>query len=226
MAATPWSPCSPRQKNQKLWLYDLNQGTASPFTFGEGDDLYPAWSPDGQQVAFASTRGGSQEDIYVKPVGGGSSEQLVLSDEGNKEPDRWSSDGRYILFDYTSKKTKATDIWALPMFGDRKAFPVVQSPAIDYYGMFSPDGKWVAYDSDESGRAEIYVVAFPREASGRFPPVAPSNLFGRRARSCSISPRILGLPPRNTPPRARISWSASPGYFLQDARWEVLPVST
>ena len=151
----------PGQKNQKLWLYDLNQGTASPFTFGEGDDLYPAWSPDGQQVAFASTRGGNQEDIYVKPVGGGSSEQLVLGDEGNKEPDRWSADGRYILFDYTSKKTKATDIWALPMFGDRKPFPVVQGPEIDYYGMFSPDGKWVAYESDESGRGEIYVVPFP-----------------------------------------------------------------
>jgi Tol biopolymer transport system component len=76
----------PGQKNQKLWLYDLNQGTASPFTFGEGDDLYPAWSPDGQQVAFASTRGGTQEDIYVKPVGGGSGEQLVLSDEVIRNP--------------------------------------------------------------------------------------------------------------------------------------------
>jgi Tol biopolymer transport system component len=151
----------PGQKNQKLWLYDLNRGTASPFTFGEGADLYPAWSPDSQQVAFASTRGGNQEDIYVKPVGGGSSEQLVLGDEGNKEPDRWSADGRYILYDYTSKKTKATDIWALPMFGDRKPFPVVRGPEIDFYGMFSPDGKWVAYESDESGRGEIYVVPFP-----------------------------------------------------------------
>lgn len=73
----------PGQRNQKLWLYDLNRGTSSPFTFGEGDDLYPAWSPDSQQVAFASTRGGGQEDIYVKPVGGGSSEQLLLGDEGN-----------------------------------------------------------------------------------------------------------------------------------------------
>ncbi len=151
----------PGQKNQKLWLYDLNQGTATPFTFGEGDDLYPTWSPDGQQVAFSSNRGGNQEDMYVKPVGGGSSEQKVLGDEGNKEPDRWSADGRYILFDYTSKKTKATDIWALPMFGDRKPFPVVQGPEVDYYGMFSPDGKWVAYASDESGRSEIYVVPFP-----------------------------------------------------------------
>ncbi len=152
---------APGQKNQKLWLYDLNRGTASPFTFGEGDDAYPAWSPDSQQVAFSSTRGGSQEDIYVKPVGGGSSEQLLLAGEGSKEPDRWSADGRYILFDYIGKQTKAADIWALPMFGDRKPFPVVQNPSTDYWGMFSPDGKWVAYESDESGRGEIYVVPFP-----------------------------------------------------------------
>ncbi len=152
---------APGQKNQKLWLYDLNQGTAGPFTFGDGDDLYPAWSPDSRQVAFCSTRGGSQEDIYVKPVGGGSGEQLLLSDEGNKEPDRWSADGRYILFDYTGKKTKATDVWALPTFGDRKPFPVAQSPGVDYYGTLSPDGKWVAYESDESGRGEVYVVPFP-----------------------------------------------------------------
>jgi eukaryotic-like serine/threonine-protein kinase len=155
------SVVSPGQRNQKLWLYNLGRGTASPFTFGEGNDAYPAWSPDSQQVAFASTRGGSHEDIYVKPVGGGSSEQLLLGDEGSKEPDRWSADGRYILFDYVGKKTKATDIWALPMFGDRKPFPVVQSPGTDYYGTFSPDGKWVAYESDESGRGEIYVVPFP-----------------------------------------------------------------
>ncbi len=150
----------PGQTSQKLWLYDLNRGTASPFTFGEGNDYYPTWSPDSQQVAFSSTRG-SQEDIYVKPVGGGSSEQLLLGGEGNKEPDRWSADGRYLLFDYFGKKTQAYDIWALPLFGDRKPFPVVQSPGTDYYGMFSPDGKWVAYVSDESGRGEIYVVPFP-----------------------------------------------------------------
>jgi eukaryotic-like serine/threonine-protein kinase len=152
----------PGQKNQKLWLYDLSSGTAHPFTFSEGDDLYPVWSPDGKQVAFASNRNGNQQDIYVKPVGGGSSEQLLLGGEGDKQPDRWSTDGRYILFDYNNgKKTKATDVWALPLFGDRKPFPVVQTPGVDYYGMFSADGKWVAYVSDESGRAEMYVVPFP-----------------------------------------------------------------
>jgi eukaryotic-like serine/threonine-protein kinase len=177
----------PGQTNQKLWLYDLNRGTATPFTFGGGNDYYSTWSPDSQQVAFSSTRG-SQEDIYVKPVGGGSNEQLLLGGDGNKEPDRWSADGRYIVFDYFSKKTQAYDIWALPVFGDRKPFPVVQSPGTDYYGTFSPDGKWVAYVSDESGRGEIYVMPFPGpEGNGRVLPVEGGNLYGRPAKSCFIA---------------------------------------
>ena len=150
----------PRQGRLKLWLYDLNRGTESPFTFGDGSEQYPAWSPDSQQVAFSSTRAG-QEDIYVKPVGGGSQEQPLLTDPGEKEPDRWSSDGRYILFDYISKSTHGTDVWAAPLFGDHKPFPVAQGPGNDNWGVFSPDGKWVGYSSDESGRAEIYIVPFP-----------------------------------------------------------------
>ena len=154
------SVTDPRQGKYKLWLYDLNQGTVSPFTFGDSNDQYPAWSPDSKQIAYSSNRTG-QEDIYTKPVGGGGGEQPLLTSSGDKEPDRWSSDGRYILFDYVSKNTHGTDVWAVPLFGDRKPFPVVQGPGNDNWGAFSPDGKWVAYSSDESGRAEIYVVPFP-----------------------------------------------------------------
>jgi eukaryotic-like serine/threonine-protein kinase len=155
----------PRQGKQKLWLYDLNRGTSSPFTFGEGNDQYPAWSPDSRQVAFSSTRHG-KEEVYVKSVAGGSDEQLLLSAEGSAEPDRWSPDGRFLLYDYIGK-ANGTDVWALPLFGDRKPFPVVQGPGNENWGVFSPDGKWVAYSSDESGRAEIYVVPFP-SGSGRW----------------------------------------------------------
>ena len=150
----------PRQNRLKLWMYDLRQGTSMPFTFGDGDDQYPAWSPDSQQVAFTSSRGG-KEEIYVKPVGGGSREQLLLSMEGAAEADRWSSDGRYLLFDYFGSQATGGDVWAVPLFGDRKPFPVAQSPATEIWGTFSADGKWVAFQSDESGRGEIYVVPFP-----------------------------------------------------------------
>jgi eukaryotic-like serine/threonine-protein kinase len=155
----------PRQGKQKLWLYDLNRGTSSPFTFGEGNDQYPAWSPDSRQVAFSSTRHG-KEEIYVKPVEGGSDEQLLLSAEGSAEPDRWSSDGRFLLYDYVGK-TNGTDVWAVPLFGERKPFPVVQGPGNENWGIFSPDGKWIAYSSDESGRAEVYVVRFPSGSGKR-----------------------------------------------------------
>jgi Tol biopolymer transport system component len=151
-----------RRKNKaKLWLYDLKRGTANPFTFGEGEESYPSWSPDGQQVAFTSTRGGGQEDIYVKPVGGGSGEQLLLNTEGDKEVDAWSPDGRFLAFDYHGKQTKEFDVWMVPTFGERKPFPFIQGAANDVWATFSPDGKWVAYQSDESGRAELYVVPFP-----------------------------------------------------------------
>ena len=149
-----------RLGNQKLWLYDLAQGTSAPFSFGEGTEQYPAWSPDNRQVAFSSTRNG-QEDIYIKGVAGGSQETLLNADPGNKEPDQWSPDGRYLLFDYIGRKDTGTDVFALPLFGDRKPFPVVNSPANENWAAFSPDGKWVSYSSDESGRGEVYASPFP-----------------------------------------------------------------
>ena len=156
----------PRQGKFKLWLYDLNQDTASPFTFGDSSDTYPAWSPDGKRIAYASNRKG-QEDIYVKSVGGDSSEEALLTTPGDKEPDRWSSDGRYLLFDLFAKETHGSEVWAIPLFGERKPFRVMQSPGNGSWGMFSQDNKWIAYSSDESGRAEIYVIPFPGSGAKR-----------------------------------------------------------
>ncbi len=202
-------------------MYDLRSGTGAPLPSGKGTIIYPIWSPDGKQVAFTSNRSGNQQDIYVKPVGGGSSEQLLLGGEGDKQTDRWSADGRYILFDYNGEKTKATDMWALPLFGDRKPFPVVQTPGVDYYGMFSADGKWVAYDSDESGRGEIYVVPFrDREASGRFPRAGARFLFGRKGKELFyLTAGLQAWLASNTLSRERILRWASHGSFSADAPW-------
>ncbi len=217
----------PGQKNSKLWLYDLNTGTASPFTFGEGDDLYPQWSPDSKQVAFSSNRGGQQEDIYIKPVGGGSSEQLVLGGEGNKEPDRWSADGRYILYDFVGKETQATDIWALPLFGDRKPFPVVQTPGVDYYGMFSADGKWVAYDSDESGRGRDLCGAVPwaRRQMASFNWRWHRSFLAARQRAILCHGEFHACGCRIHDRGSRFHKSVNPGCFWEDAQWEALPGS-
>jgi dipeptidyl aminopeptidase/acylaminoacyl peptidase len=155
------SVTDPQVQRQKLWLFDFQRGTANPFTFGEGNDAYPAWSPDGQQVAFASTRENGQEDVFLKPVSGGSGEQPLLTQAGDKEPDKWSPDGRFLMFDYRVHQGEPYDIWILPMFGDHKPFPFVQRKGTDAFAIFSADGKWVAYQSDESGQTEMYVVPFP-----------------------------------------------------------------
>ena len=148
-------------KTQKLWMFDFQRGTANPFTFGVGNDSYPVWSPDGQQVAFTSTRENGQEDVFLKPVSGGGGEQPLLTQNGDKEPDKWSPDGRFLMFDYRAAQGEGFDVWILPMFGDRKPFPFIQRKGNDAFAIFSPDGKWVAYQSDETGEAEIYVVPFP-----------------------------------------------------------------
>jgi Tol biopolymer transport system component/predicted Ser/Thr protein kinase len=148
-----------RVQRQKLWLFDFERGTANPFTFGAGDDGYPAWSPDGLQVAFASTRENGQEDVFLKPVSGGGGEQPLLTQKGNKEPDKWSPDGRFLMFDYRTQK--GFEVWILPMFGDRKPFPFIHGKGTNAWAIFSPDGHWVAYESNESGQSEVYVVPFP-----------------------------------------------------------------
>ncbi len=150
-----------QQQTQKLWLFDFHRGTANPFTFGPGNDAWPVWSPDGQKVAFCSRRENGQEDLFLKPVSGGGGEQPLLTQKGDKEPDIWSPDGRFLLFDYRVRQGEGYDIWVLPMFGDHKPFPFIQSTGNDAWAIFSPDGKWVAYSSDESGQTETYVVPFP-----------------------------------------------------------------
>ena len=148
------------QQRQKLWMFDFQRDTANPFTLDAGNDAFVAWSSDSKQVAFSSIRENGQEDVFLKPVSGGG-EQPLLVQPGDKEPDQWSPDGRFLLFDYRPRHDAPFDIWVLPTFGDRKPYPFIQSPGTDAYATFSPDGRWVAYQSSELGQTEIYVVPFP-----------------------------------------------------------------
>ncbi len=113
------------------------------------------------QIAFGSNRRGTP-DPYVKPASGAEDERLLLADEEAGPPSDWSPDGQFIL--YARQRAlglQRDDIWALPVDGHRKAFPVVQTPFHEENGQFSPDGKWIAYQSNESGEMEIYLQPFP-----------------------------------------------------------------
>jgi Tol biopolymer transport system component/predicted Ser/Thr protein kinase len=142
------------QGSADLWLIDVERGIRTRFTFDPGHDDDPVWSPDGTRVVFESRREGAS-DLYVNTVGGAETEQLLLGNDQNKTPTDWSRDGRHILYD------SALDIWALPLEEGGEPFVVIESQFADVGGQLSPDGRWLAYGSDESGQMEVYVTSFP-----------------------------------------------------------------
>jgi eukaryotic-like serine/threonine-protein kinase len=143
---------------RSLWLIDLRRGTTSRFTFDPADEFNPLWSRDGSRILFTSAQNGNR-DIYEKASSGiGGSEAVFQSKDQQKNVDDWSPDGRYVAYDTTAAPVS---LWILPLFGDRKPSPFVQSTYNARQARFSPDGRYVAYASDESGDFEIYVQTFP-----------------------------------------------------------------
>jgi Tol biopolymer transport system component len=152
------------QGNRDVYLRDLIRGGWSRFTFDAAVDGLPVWSPDGTQLAFESSRKGPF-DIYLKASSQTAPEQPLLESSESKWPFDWSRDGRYLLYHVSDLKT-GSDLMALPMTGDdRKPIVVANTPFAEDDGQFSPDGKWVAYRTDESGTAEIVVQSFPNRAA-------------------------------------------------------------
>jgi Tol biopolymer transport system component len=153
------------QGNVDVWLIDGGRGVPTRFTFDAAADNAAVWSPDGSQVVFRSSRNGVH-DLFVKAASGTADEQPLLVNSQGKGPLDWSQDGRFLLYGTQDPKT-GSDLWVLPMMGERKPFAVLQSSFNEMEGQFSPDGRWLAYASDESGRYEICARAFP-EASGKW----------------------------------------------------------
>jgi eukaryotic-like serine/threonine-protein kinase len=147
--------------NSDIWLLDPTKGMVTRFTTDERGS-YPIWSADGTQIAFSSTNG-SNSNIHIKPVTRAGNSDVLYAAPGFSNPNDWSPDGQFLLFRHADPG-KSNDIWVLPMSGDRKAFPIVQTNFDERDGQFSPDGKWIAYQSDESGQFEIYIQKFPVSA--------------------------------------------------------------
>jgi eukaryotic-like serine/threonine-protein kinase len=145
-------------RNYDLWIYDLERNLRRHFTFDRANEFDGVWSSDGSQIVFNSTRKGHM-DLYRKLASGAGAEELLYADNLNKDPTSWSPDGKFVLYVAQDPKT-GFDLWVLPLEGERKPFPFLKTGSNEALGQFSPDGRWVAYVSDESGRKEIYVAPF------------------------------------------------------------------
>jgi len=146
--------------NYDIWLMDLARGVPSRFTFDAGVEDNPVWSPDGNFVAFSAATTDLLATLYRKPSTGlGNPELLFKSDDG-KEPTDWSSDGQFLLFNQYN--LSGSDVWVLPLVGDRKPYPLLDSEFVEGAAFFAPDSHWFAYSSNETGRSEIYIQTFPK----------------------------------------------------------------
>jgi serine/threonine protein kinase len=146
------------QGNFDTWLID-GGGSANRFTFDPANESSPIWSPDGSRLIFSSARNGKW-DVFEKPANSAVNEQPLLVTAQDKVPLDWSPDGRTLLYASQDPKTNS-DIWALPLTGERKPFPVAQTTFDERGGQFSPDGRFMAYVSNETGTDEVYIRSFP-----------------------------------------------------------------
>ncbi len=162
------SVLDPATNARDIWIHDLaRDNLRTRFTFDPSDELDAIWSPDGSRLIFNSARKGTQ-DLYLKASTGAGAEDTILADStNNKYPRSWSPDGRFLLY-YIGNANSPTgnDLWVLPLSGDRKPIPVLQAPFNQANGRISADGRWIAYQSNESGRLEVYVMPLAGATAG------------------------------------------------------------
>jgi serine/threonine protein kinase/Tol biopolymer transport system component len=163
---------NPTTGGRDVWLYDLSTGIGSRLTFDPVSAGWPVWSPDGGRVAFGSGRRGPP-DIYVKELGGPAAEKIVFGAPGLQAPSDWTRDGRFVAYvDYSPSRKAQSQIWLLPMTGEPKPVRLDESPFSEYKPRFSPDSRFIAFVSEETGQAEVYVAALN---GGRKQRVSPAG---------------------------------------------------
>jgi Tol biopolymer transport system component len=144
---------------QEIWIREIGRESATRFTAGQRPESTPVWSPDGARLAYGGGAPGSR-DIFERAVDGTGGENTLLAAEGDQVPVNWSRNGRFLTFDSSTDGIRF-DVWMLPLEGDRKPVPIARTGFNECCGHISPDGLWVAYTSDESGRHQVYVKPFP-----------------------------------------------------------------
>jgi eukaryotic-like serine/threonine-protein kinase len=149
--------------NIDVWTWDFARHLRTRQTFDPKPDRAATWAPNGREIAFSSYRTGVWQ-IFRKNLSSGEPEQQLTTGPADKIVPDWSRDGKYLVFIQIGATT-TEDIWALPLEGDRQAFPILQTPAIETNPALSPDGRWLAFESSQSGRPEVFVTRFPHARS-------------------------------------------------------------
>jgi len=142
-----------------IWILDSARDARTRLTFDPAADYQPIWSPDGTRIAFGSDRAGVPS-VYVKPVSGAGADSLVCAIGTEIDAADWSRDGRYLACTVPAAATRG-DIWIVPLAAGQKPYPFIAGPFAEWEPRFSPDGRWLAYTSNESGRREVYIQPFP-----------------------------------------------------------------
>ncbi len=154
---------APSAEGSDLWIRDLRRGVSSRFTFDPAMDLCPVWSPDGRQIVYTIRKDGTS-NLYLKDASGAREPELLLATNEEKFASDWTSTG-HIIFGSRSSSEGGFDVWALPVSGDRKPFPLVKTRFNDLFATVSPDGKYLTWFSNESGAFQVYVQEFPEPRS-------------------------------------------------------------
>ncbi|MGH9651709.1 MAG: TolB family protein, partial [Terriglobales bacterium] len=147
-------------QSSDVWVVDLKRNTTSRATFAEAPNLSFGLSPDGNMIAVDTNSSGSHGQLWTQPISGAGAQQNLVDSASWLTVTDWSRDGRYLFGDVQENKTRQ-DVFFVDLKGDRKLTKFLQSPAAEQVPRLSPNGKWLAYTSDESGRVEVYVTAFP-----------------------------------------------------------------
>jgi len=198
------SLADPQAGTSDIWVLDIARGAMSRFTFGPGLINGPVWSPDGGSIVFSSRGASILRDLYRKPVRGAGDQELLVRAAGqNALPVDWSRDGRFLVYERDGERTNKKVLWILGLDGDRKPAPYLEASYNEFLAQFSPDGKWMAYVSDESGHEQVYVRAIPPTR----PPVQVSiaggsqprwRLDGRELFYVSADQKVTAVPIRFT----------------------------
>jgi eukaryotic-like serine/threonine-protein kinase len=156
----------PVHDTSDIWIYDAETGMGAKFVFGQAHETNPVWSPDGSRVVFVSDRKAKsgRGDLWMKPLDGGK-EEIFTESEDARTPEDWSKDGRFISCNVIPARGKRDyEVWVVDTAEQNRVAPFATGALAAVSSRFSPDGRWIAYASNESGRFDVYVRPFPSGA--------------------------------------------------------------